>query len=182
MNYKHLPHPWHEIPVGSKTPSSVNAIIEIPQGSKAKYELDKASGMLKLDRILASNLRYPFHYGFIPQTLWPDGDPLDILILCSESLVPLSIVEARVLGSLTMIDSGQQDDKIIAVAQHDPSMQHVYDINDLNAEMLRIIEFFFQNYKKPEGKTVSINEFCPRTHAEELIQQGIILYQNMEKP
>lgn len=176
MNTKHIPHPWHAIPVGNDAPQVINTIIEISQGSKAKYELDKESGMLRLDRILTSNLRYPFHYGFIPQTLWPDGDPLDILILCSESLVPLSIIEARVLGVLTMFDGGQSDDKIIAVAQHDPAMKNIKDLHDINPETLTIIEFFFKNYKKPEGKIVKIEAFSPAQDAYTIIKKGIDLY------
>lgn len=171
-------HPWHSIPIGAESPKVVNAIIEIPQGSKAKYEIDKDSGLLRLDRILASDLRYPFHYGFIPQTWWPDGDPVDILILCSEKLHSLSIVEARVLGSLTMFDAGMSDDKIIAVVHHDPSMKHMNDLSDINQETLHVIEFFFKNYKKPEGKVVTTESFSPHEHAYEIIKKGMKLYQD----
>src|SRR4051812_35040785 len=114
-------HPWHGIGPGKGAPAIVNAIIEIPQGSRAKYEIDKDSGLLKLDRVIYSSFHYPVNYGFIPQTLGQDSDPLDILVLCSQAIQPLCLVEAVVIGNMQMIDTGKQDDKIIAVASNDPS-------------------------------------------------------------
>lgn len=169
-------HPWHSLDVGPEAPAQVNSIIEIQQGSKAKYELDKLTGFLRLDRILSSDLRYPFHYGYIPQTYCPDNDPLDILIICSEKLHPLSIVEATVLGAVEMIDGGEQDDKIIAVASHDPAMKHVKSLNDLNEETLTTIRYFFEHYKKPEGKHVIIEKFLDIKEAQQVVKNSIQLY------
>jgi inorganic pyrophosphatase len=175
-SYDRFFHPWHSVPIGNNAPEKVQSIIEIQQGSKAKYELDKLTGFLRLDRILASNLSYPFHYGFIPQTYCPDDDPLDILILCSEQLNPLSIVEATVLGAVEMIDGGQQDDKIIARATNDPFMKHINDLDQISPEQLKTIRSFFEQYKKPEGKTVVIKKFLNKTEATALVEQSIERY------
>src|SRR5882672_6059377 len=117
-------HPWHGVHYGENAPSTVNALIEIPQGSRAKYEVDKDSGLLRLDRVIYSSFHYPINYGFIPQTLGQDSDPLDILVICSQSIQSLCLVEARVIGNMQVIDSGTTDDKIIAVASKDPSVNH----------------------------------------------------------
>lgn len=169
-------HPWHSLSTGDNTPEQANGIIEITQGSKAKYELDKKTGFLRLDRILASNLSYPFHYGFIPQTYCPDNDPLDILILCSEPLLPLSIVETTILGAMQMIDEGEQDDKIIAVPTHDPFKKHCKDLKDIEPEALNAIKSFFQTYKQPENKTVIVEKFLDRQQACNLIAKAQELY------
>ena len=113
-------HPWHDVTPGSKLPHEFNTVIEIPFGSSVKYELDKTSGLIKLDRVLYSAVYYPANYGFIPQTLAEDDDPLDVLVLCQETVVPLTIIHARAIGLMTMIDSGKKDHKIIAVATEDP--------------------------------------------------------------
>lgn len=169
-------HPWHSLPIGKHAPESVQSIIEIQMGSKAKYELDKETGFLRLDRVLASNLSYPFHYGFIPQTYSEDTDPLDILILCSENLLPLSIVEATVIGGLKLVDGGEQDDKIIAYATHDPFMKNIKNLSDINEETRNTIKHFFEEYKKPEGKTVVVERFMERSEAVDVVQQSIELY------
>jgi inorganic pyrophosphatase len=174
-------HPWHSIEVGSQAPKQVNSIVEIQQGSKAKYELDKLTGFLRLDRILSSDLRYPFHYGYIPQTYCPDNDPLDILIICSEKLLPLSIVEATVLGAVKMLDGGEQDDKIIAVATHDPAMKHIHNLTDLNEETLTTIRYFFEHYKKNEGKEVIIEKFLETNDAQTIVKKSIEFYQKTFK-
>src|SRR5438128_1723405 len=116
MRTTNVLHPWHGATYGKKAPQVVNAMIEIPQGSRTKYEIDKETGLLKLDRIIYSSFHYPVNYGFIPQTLGQDGDPLDILVLCSQSIQPLCLVQATVIGNMQMIDTGEKDDKIIAVA------------------------------------------------------------------
>src|SRR3990170_6292317 len=126
MQSIHVLHPWHGAHFGSNAPAIVNGLIEIPQGSRTKYEIDKTTGLLKLDRVIHSSFHYPVNYGFIPQTLGPDGDPLDILVLCSQSIQALCLVEARVIGNMQMIDTGEQDDKIIAVATKDPSVNHYH--------------------------------------------------------
>lgn len=169
-------HPWHSWSSGKEAPKFINAVIEIQTGSKAKYELDKETGFLRLDRILASNLSYPFHYGFIPQTYCEDNDPLDVLVVCSEALLPLSIVETRVIGAVEMIDAGERDDKIIGVAKNDPFMKNIKSLNDLPKATLDQIKHFFEEYKKPEGKQVIINKFLNQEDACELIDQSIELY------
>lgn len=170
-------HPWHSLPAGPNVPRIANGIIEITQGSKAKYELDKETGFLRLDRVLASNLSYPFHYGFIPQTYCQDNDPLDILILCTEQLIPLSIVEATILGAIQMIDEGQQDDKIIAVATYDPFKSHCKELDDLGPETLNSIQSFFQEYKKPEHKIVQVEKFLNRESAYGILEDALNLYE-----
>src|SRR6185295_18830920 len=126
VNQMHtVKHPWHGATTGEKAPATVNALIEIPQGSRSKYEVDKTTGLLRLDRVIYSSFHYPVNYGFIPQTLGQDGDPLDILVLCSQSIQSLCLVTATVIGNMQMIDSGQVDDKIIAVASKDPSVNHI---------------------------------------------------------
>ena len=124
-------HPWHGAHYGDKAPQIVKALIEIPQGSRTKYEIDKVTGLLKLDRVIHSSFHYPVNYGFIPQTLGLDGDPLDILVLCSQAIQPLCFVEATVIGNMQMIDTGDKDDKIIAVASKDPSVNHITSIEAL---------------------------------------------------
>ena len=119
-------HPWHQVSPGDNMPDIVHAIIEIPKGSKAKYEIDKESGLLKLDRVLFSSVMYPANYGFIPQTYCDDKDPLDILVLCSIDVFPMSIIEAKVVGVMHMVDNGEQDDKIIAVAKNDMSVNQLW--------------------------------------------------------
>src|SRR6188768_1410510 len=121
-------HPWHGVEVGPSAPRIVNAVIEIPKGSRAKYEIDKPSGLLRMDRVIHSSFHYPVNYGFIPQTLGDDKDPLDILVLSSVSVTPLCLVEARVIGVMQMVDSGDADDKIIAVAHTDPSVNYIKNI------------------------------------------------------
>ena len=118
-------HPWHDVTPGSKLPQEFNTVIEIPFGSSVKYELDKTSGLIKLDRILYSAVYYPANYGFIPQTLAEDDDPLDVLVLCQEPVVPLTIIHARAIGLMTMIDSGKKDHKIIAIATEDPEFNRL---------------------------------------------------------
>src|SRR5882672_10505655 len=108
-------HPWHDVTPGEHTPIEFSSIIEIPRGSSVKYELDKASGLIKLDRVLFSAVFYPANYGFIPQTLAEDGDPLDVLVFCQEPVVPLTIIHSRAIGLMTMLDAGKQDHKIIAI-------------------------------------------------------------------
>lgn len=169
-------HPWHALSVGKGAPETVNTVIEITKGSKAKYELDKKTGLLRLDRILRTHLAYPFHYGFIPQTYCDDNDPLDAVIICSEPLVPLTIVEATPIGALHMIDAGQQDDKIIAVATHDHVVHGIRSLEELPGELLVIIKEFFENYKKLEEKQVIVERFLDKQEAFLLINDSTDLY------
>ncbi|MCX6316664.1 MAG: inorganic diphosphatase [Bacteroidetes bacterium] len=170
-------HPWHGAQAGSNAPSVVNALIEIPQGSRAKYEVDKDTGLLRLDRVVYSSFHYPMNYGFIPQTLGLDGDPLDILVLCSQSIQPLCLVEAHVIGNMQMIDNGQMDDKIIAVAVKDPSVNHITRMEELPQHFLLELKNFFEQYKVLENKKVEIDNFQDQLIAYRVIRDSIALYQ-----
>ncbi len=169
-------HPWHGAHYGDKAPKVVNALIEIPQGSRAKYEVDKTTGLLKLDRVIYSSFHYPVNYGFIPQTLGHDNDPLDILVLCSQSIQSLCLVEAKVIGNMQMIDQGQMDDKIIAVASKDPSVNHYQRMEDLPQHFLLELRNFFEQYKVLEDKKVEIDNFQDRDTGCKVIQEAIDLY------
>ncbi len=169
-------HPWHSISPGSNSPEFVNAIIEIPKGSKAKYEIDKESNLIKLDRVLFSSVMYPAHYGFIPQTYCDDNDPLDILVLCSVDVYPLTIIEAKVIGVMHMVDNGEQDDKIIAVAKNDMSVNYINDLPDLPPHTMKEIVKFFQDYKALEEKKVTIEHLLGVRYAHKVIQESIELY------
>jgi len=169
-------HPWHGAHYGDKAPETVNALIEIPQGSRSKYEVDKDTGLLKLDRVIYSSFQYPINYGFIPQTLGQDGDPLDILVLCSQSIHSLCLVEANVIGNMQMIDSGQMDDKIIAVAANDPSVNHFNRMEDLPQHFLLELRNFFEQYKVLENKKVAIDNFQDQVIACRIIREAITFY------
>lgn len=169
-------HPWHGAEHGKKAPEQVNALIEIPQGSRAKYEIDKSTGLLKLDRVIYSSFHYPVNYGFIPKTLGEDNDPLDILVICSESIQPLCLVEATVIGNMQMIDNGEKDDKIIAVATKDPSVNHYSNIDSLPAHFKAVLRNYFEQYKVLENKVVLIDNFQDKETAYSVIQSAIDLY------
>jgi inorganic pyrophosphatase len=169
-------HPWHGAHYGEKAPQVVNALIEIPQGSRAKYEVDKTTGLLRLDRVIYSSFHYPVNYGFIPQTLGEDGDPLDILVLCSQAIQSLCLVEATVIGNMQMIDSGQMDDKIIAVASKDPSVNHYRKTEDLPQHFLLELRNFFEQYKVLENKKVAIDNFQDQSTAYSVIENAIRFY------
>jgi inorganic pyrophosphatase len=171
-------NPWHEVSAGKEAPSIVNGIIEIPKGSRAKYELDKETGMLKLDRVIFSAMHYPANYGFIPQTYCEDNDPLDILVLTQETLYPLTLVECKPIGVMRMLDNGEADDKIIAVAAHDISVApYIHDVYDLREHFRRELHNFFEDYKKLEKrKTVRVEEFMDRDTAMEIIVQATVDY------
>lgn len=169
-------HPWHNVSPGHNIPETVNAIIEIPKGSKGKYEIDKESGLMKLDRVLFSSVMYPANYGFIPQTYCDDKDPLDILVLCSTDVYPMTLIEANVIGVMHMIDNGEQDDKIIAVAAHDMSVNYIKDMADLPPHTMKEIVRFFQDYKALEGKNVTIEQLLDKSYACKVIEESITLY------
>jgi inorganic pyrophosphatase len=169
-------HPWHGASYGSQAPEVVNAMIEIPQGSRAKYEIDKETGLLKLDRVIYSSFHYPVNYGFIPQTLGHDNDPLDILVLCSQSIQSLCLVQATVIGNMQMIDSGEKDDKIIAVATKDPSVNHITSMDELPRHFISELRNYFEQYKVLENKEVQIEEFQDKAIAFQIIAEAIEFY------
>ncbi len=169
-------HPWHELSTGKNPPEQLNAVIEIPRGSRAKYEVDKESGLIKLDRVIYASMYYPLNYGFIPRTLGEDKDPLDIVVLTQVSVVPLCIIPCRVIGLMRMIDRGENDDKIIAVAEDDASVNHIHDITHLPPYFNTELKHFFENYKTLENRKVIVNDFLPRAEAFRVVQDSLSLY------
>ena len=166
----------HDVSYGDETPETVNVIIEIPRGSKNKYEIDKETGLIKLDRAMKTSQDYPFDYGFVPRTLWDDGDALDVVLLTTYPLAPGILVEARVVGIMHMIDGGEGDDKIIAVPSEDPRWDEVTDITDVNQYTLKEIQHFFETYKTIEKKVVEINGFEGVAAARAGVEKAIALY------
>ncbi len=171
-------HPWHDVPVGDNSPYEINTIIEIPLGSNVKYELDKASGLLRVDRILYSAVCYPANYGFIPRTLAEDKDPLDVLVLCQEPATPLTIVPVRVIGLMTMMDTGTKDHKIIAVALGDPEFNSYKDAHQLPQHKLLTVRRFFEDYKQLEGKAVEVDDFESAEAAHRIISAATAAYED----
>ena len=169
-------NPWHLVSPGEKVPEIVSSIIEIPKGSKAKYELDKKSGLLKLDRVLFSAVHYPANYGFIPQTFCEDNDPLDILVICSIDVDPLCIIETTVLGVMHMVDEEMKDDKIIGVAKNDVAVNYINDLNELPPHTMVELQRFFEDYKKLENKNVTVKNFLGKKEAFEIINESLDLY------
>ncbi len=169
-------NPWHNVSPGEDLPEIVNGIIEIPKGTRAKYELDKDSGLLKLDRVLFSLMYYPANYGFIPQTFCDDKDPLDILIISQIDVVPMCIVPAKIIGVMRMLDNGEADDKIIAVSAGDPSVNHINDISELPQHFISELRNFFEDYKKLEKKTVNVEDFLGKVTALQILSDSFELY------
>lgn len=170
-------HPWHGVETGRDKPEIVTAIIEVPRGAKTKYELDKLSGLLKVDRILYSAVHYPANYGFIPKTYCDDNDPLDILVLGQESVVPLSMLRAKPIGLMKMIDQGEADDKIIAVHVDDPEYATYNSIDELPPHILKTLQRFFEDYKVLENKEVIIEAFQGPEEAKKAILDACRLYE-----
>jgi inorganic pyrophosphatase len=173
-----IQHPWHETSIGQNPPEFVNGIIEIPKGSRAKYEVDKESGLIKLDRVIYASMYYPLNYGFIPQTMGEDHDPLDIVVLTQVSVVPLCLIPSKVIGVMQMVDRGEADDKIIAVAEQDPSVSDISDVKDLPDHLRAELKHFFENYKTLENKKVVVDEFMGKEHAMNVIEKSIRFYRS----
>ncbi|MFN8672831.1 MAG: inorganic diphosphatase [Candidatus Sericytochromatia bacterium] len=169
-------NPWHHVSRGNNNDCSVNGIIEIPKATRAKYELDKESGLLRLDRVIYSSMYYPANYGFIPQSYCEDNDPLDILVLTQIEVVPMCIVPATVIGVMRMLDNGQADDKIIAVSSGDPSVNHIKDISELPKHFISELRNFFEDYKKLEKKSVKVEEFLDHETAKNIMIESFELY------
>ena len=171
-----MSHPWHEVPIGDEAPEEFTALIEIPKGSRVKYELDKETGLLKVDRILYSAVIYPANYGFIPRTLGDDEDPLDVLVLMQEPVQPLSFLKARPIGMMHMVDEGENDEKIICVHLDDPEYSSYEHHNELPEHRLKELQRFFQDYKVLEGKEVDVGDFSDPPEAKEAVRHAMRLY------
>lgn len=169
-------HPWHGVDPRFTSPDLVDGIIEIPRGSRAKYEVDKASGLLRLDRVLYASVYYPANYGIVPRTLAEDGDPLDIMVLSLADILPLSVVTSRIIGVMRMLDSGVPDDKLLAVAVSDPSVAFVEGLSDVPPHLLREVQNFFEEYKKLEGKQTSVEGFLGKETALSILKNSLEAY------
>ena len=167
---------WHDISAERITAKQFEAFIEIPRGCKAKYELDKDTGLLRLDRVLYTSTVYPANYGFIPRTLAEDGDPLDVLILCGETIYPSTLVTCYPIGVIKMIDGGSLDEKIIAVPVQDPTYKDYYDIQELPKHIFEEMMHFFEVYKSLEHKQTTVKEICHRDEAMDIIKKCIKAY------
>ena len=169
---------WHDMDPKQITPTSFSAVIEIPKGSKCKYELDKFTGLLRLDRVLYTSTHYPANYGFIPRTYADDGDPLDVLVLGSEPIYPMTLVSVYPIGVMRMIDGGSLDDKIIAIAKNDPNYNKIRSIDELPAHIFDEMMHFFRVYKQLENKQTDIKELYDREEAEKIVEAAIENYIN----
>ena len=175
-------HPWHDSYVDDAlVEAAFPVIIEVPKGSKNKYELDKETGLLRLDRVLYSSVHYPADYGFIPRTFCDDGDPLDALVLGQEPVHPLTIVEARAIGVMRMRDEKGIDDKIVAVSVHDPAYAHILDKAQLPDHVLRELRRFFEDYKALEHKQVVVEDLLGPVEAVTIIQDALELYRRLRR-
>jgi len=174
-----MTHPWHDVPIGSAAPNEFQAVIEIPKGSKVKYELDKPTGLLRVDRVLYSSVVYPANYGFIPRTLGDDDDPLDVLVLMQEPVVPLSILRVRPIGMMTMVDQGQNDEKIICIHLDDPEYRAYHAIQQLPPHRLAELRRFFEDYKVLEEKEVAVHDFFGPVEAVDVVREAMAAYERM---
>ena len=175
-------HAWHDVDPGGEAPGILNTIIEIPKGCKVKYELDKETGLLRVDRVLYSSVMYPANYGFIPRSYGEDGDPLDVLVLMQEEVVPLSIVRARPIGMMNMLDQGQKDEKIICIHLDDPAFSGYRHIRELPEHSLRELKRFFEDYKKLEDKDVLVQDFMEPERAERAVMDSLRRYEEEIAP
>lgn len=171
-----MSHPWHDVAIGAEAPAQFQVLIEIPKGSKVKYELDKETGLLRVDRVLYSSVIYPANYGFIPQTLGDDHDPLDVLVLMQEPVVPLSILRVRPIGMMRMQDQGENDEKIICIHLDDPEYRGFTHIDQLPGHRLQELRRFFEDYKKLEEKEVLVQDFQGPDEAAAVVGHAMALY------
>lgn len=167
---------WHEVSLGDNVPEEFNMIVEIPRGSKNKYEIDKETGLIKLDRAMKTSQDYPFDYGFAPQTLWEDGDALDVVVLATYPLATGILVNVRPVAVMRMIDGGEGDDKVIAVPVKDPRWDDVKDLADINKHTIKEIQHFFETYKQIEKKEVIVSGFKNKKAAMAAVEKSIKLY------
>ena len=168
---------WHDIEKERIKKDDFVSVIEISRNGRNKYELDKETGMLKLDRVLYTSTHYPANYGFIPKTYADDNDPLDVLVLCQEEIVPLTLVECYPIGVLTMTDNQEYDEKIIAICKQDPFLNCYHDISEVPAQISSEIKHFFEVYKQLEGKQTWVDEICGKEEAERIIEECMKRYQ-----
>ncbi|MEK9201462.1 MAG: inorganic diphosphatase [Patescibacteria group bacterium] len=166
---------WHDISPGEK--EGIHVIVEINKGSKNKYEIDKKTGLIALDRVAHTAQDFPFDYGFIPQTLWHDNDPIDVILLTTYPLIPGILVKARPVALMNMTDGGEGDDKVIAVPVEDPRWEEVQDLSDINKHTIKEIEHFYSTYKKLQNKEVLVTGFKGKNDAMKAFEEGLRLYQ-----
>ncbi len=174
-----MKHAWHDLSPGDMLPEFVEAVIEIPKGSKGKFELDKETGMIRLDRVLFSSVHYPANYGFIPRTYCDDRDPLDILVFSSIEISPMTLVSAKVIGVMRMLDQGEADDKIIAVAKNDMSVNHINEIHQMPPHSMNELKRFFEDYKILEKKEVVVEEVMNKEKAYKILEDSLYLYRKL---
>jgi len=167
---------WHDLETGKNAPDVINAVIEISKGSRLKYELHKESGMMMLDRVAHTTNVYPGDYGFVPQTYWEDGDPLDILVIGDTPVLPNTLVSVRVVGVMNMIDGGESDDKVIGVYDDDPRYDDIMDIKDISSHRLDEIKHYFETYKDLQDTHVEVTGFQNASKAKKAVEKGISLY------
>ena len=170
-------HPWHDVPLPDDVTAWFPTYVEIPAGSKVKYELDKATGLLRVDRVLYSAVHYPANYGFVPRTFCADGDPLDVLVLGQEAVVPGVLMRARAIGVMHMLDEKGEDDKVLAVHLDDPEYEHFRDVSELPPHRLRELRRFFLDYKSLEGKEVSVGAPFGVERALPVLREAVALYE-----
>ncbi|MBI5669292.1 MAG: inorganic diphosphatase [Chloroflexi bacterium] len=175
-------HLWHSLSSGPKAPDVIYAVVEVPKGSQNKYEYSKSAGVIKLDRVLYSPLHYPGDYGFIPQSYYGDGDPLDVLVMMEEPTFPGCVIEARPVGMLRLLDRGENDDKILAVPSTDPHYEDYYDMDDLPKHFPKAVEHFFITYKHLQGAEVTSQGWVGAAAAKEAILKSMQFYRDNFPP
>jgi inorganic pyrophosphatase len=169
-------NPWHEVDLDLNEKNELQCVIEIPAGSKVKYEIDKKSGLIKVDRVLSSSVHYPCNYGFFPQTFCDDGDPLDLLVFGQMPVVPLCLMKVRPIGVMRMKDQGKGDDKVLTVHVDDPEYNHIHSLHEVPAHKLKEIRHFFESYKELEKKNVDILAIDDEKAAIQVVKEAIELY------